>query len=635
MKCLISIQNLSQSFGKEKVIKDFSYNFKKFGFYVLLGDSGSGKSTLLNLISGLIPFDEGTIIINNKKYVKQVENRDVTDFIAYISQDSRLIEYLTVYDNLKLCSQDDEKILEYVDKFKVKQLINKYPNEISGGERQRIILIQFLLLNKQIFLMDETSSSLDYQNKIELFKVLKELGKNKLIIFATHDKDITNYADEIVTVNKSMNLTNFENDLINVSHTEKPRLYPFIKKQDKYKRNIFSTIVLVLVFVVSILITFICSDIDNKMFLTALNMYDVNYLKVYIPEDYNHEELKEKYDISEIIYNYSANLPYKELNDGGTSNTSYELILVSLPSSAKDFKIADRLKEGTYFTKTKQVILGYDLANSLSVNPKNLIGKNIEIVLPDKKDNFEVVGILDKLTEDDQMYMSGGGLIAGEEIDSNYFINGKYFDKYINDDVIGTSEHESGKVQYFVFFENDKKLLKFYNDFNNQDSKDYLDPNVLSIGSLGESFTEQQMFLVSIAAYLYPAVVMGIIVVIAFYLQLKLIHLKYTEFNLGIYESLGFVPKIIKKATLRYQIVEVVKLFVIALIISLFLANLFNILNDKFLFTDYVIFSFNIYYIIGMFLLVIILAVIVTKIAFRHLKTSGWLNMSYKGRDLL
>lgn len=635
MKCLISIQSLSQSFGKEKVIKDFSYNFKKFGFYVLLGDSGSGKSTLLNLISGLIPFDEGTIIINNKKYVKQVENKDVNDIIAYISQDSRLIEYLTVYDNLKLCSQDDEKILEYVDKFKVRQLLNKYPNEISGGERQRIILIQFLLLNKQIFLMDETSSSLDYQNKIELFKILKELGKSKLIIFATHDKDITSYADEIVTVNKSMKLTNINNESIDVNTLEKPNLYYFIKKQEKYKKNIFSTIVMVLVFVVSILITFICSDIDNKMFLTALNMYDVNYLKVYIPEDYNHEELKEKYDISEIIYNYSANLPYKELSDGGIGDFSYELILVSLPSSAKDFKIADRIKEGTYFTKTKQVILGWDLANSLSVNPKNLIGKNIEIVLPDKKESFEVVGILDKLTEDDQMYMLGGGLIAGEEINSNYFINGKYFDKYINDDVIGISEHETGKVQYFVFFENDKSLLKFYNDFNNTNNKEDLNSDILTIGSLGENFTEQQALLTSISIYLYPAVIMSVIVVIAFYLQLKLIHLKYTEFNLGIYESLGFASKKIKTATLRYQITEVIKLFIISLIISLIIANLFNFLSNIFSFTDYVIFSFNIFYILVMFLIVIILAVIVTKIAFRHLKTSGWLNMSYKGRDLL
>ncbi len=634
MKSIIQLKNISKQFQMEKVITNFSYSFEKSGLYLLLGDSGSGKSTLLNLISGNLEFDKGSIVINGVEYKNQVNSADIRDFVAYISQDSKLIEYLTVYDNLKLCCDDDSRIKESAANFGVERLFDKYPNELSGGEKQRIIILQFILLDKKIFLLDEVSSSLDYQNKIKTFELLQKLSDDNLIIFATHDVEAKKYAKEIVTVNESKEIK--EDDelvCIGIHSVKKPKLYKYIKKQGKYKKNILSKTILSLIFIVSLLIVFMCSDIQGKMFRTALNSYKINYLTVRIPMDYDKQKLIDKYNIVDMVYNYRMNLPYYEFTDNPQVHIDYETQIFSLPIDKNNFPFSDSLLYGTYFTGKNQVILGIDKAKQLSLHPETLIGKNIDIKFPDKTDSLEIVGIFDYFNEDVNGYTNGGGITIGELDNNNYFVNGEYLEKYIDDDVLSNYETKYGLTEYFLFFKKTKDLIKFYNDFNKENLK--LKDGKLMVLPLGGNFVEQKSTLESISIYLYPTIVISIIVVIAFYLQYKLIELKYTEYNLGIYESLGFSPKKIKRATLWYEILDIVKIFLITLTIAIVGSLIFNFLNERYRLIDFIYFTFNVDFILAFFILVLVLSTIITYIAFRHLKIDGWLNMSYRSRDIL
>ena len=142
------VKNLSKSYdGVNQVIKDFSFDFEKGKIYVIKGISGCGKTTLLNILGHLDTDFEGEV--------------DYVENTGYISQRSLLYSNLTIFENLRFINDSPEDIIALSKELSVDQLLNKYPNEISGGERQRISVIRTLLKNPELILADEPSSALD------------------------------------------------------------------------------------------------------------------------------------------------------------------------------------------------------------------------------------------------------------------------------------------------------------------------------------------------------------------------------------------------------------------------------------------------------------------------------------------
>ena len=216
MNNFIKITNLSKKYEKNKaikVLKDLSFNFVSGKSYSIIGPSGSGKSTLLNMLSLIDSPTTGSIVINNKKINtnNNVENDIIrASKIGIIYQDKNLLSDFTALENVYLpnllISKKKEKSKELAKKLikKVGMIarLNHFPSELSGGENQRIAIARALINDPEIILADEPTGNLDSDNAKLIFKILFNLkSKNRIIIFATHNRYFANMADCKITMN--------------------------------------------------------------------------------------------------------------------------------------------------------------------------------------------------------------------------------------------------------------------------------------------------------------------------------------------------------------------------------------------------------------------------------------------------
>src|SRR5210317_145198 len=185
----VELKNLSKTFFDKKniyVLKKINFKFQLGKIYSIMGPSGSGKSTLLNLISlidkptsGSIKFLNKTIDFNNS------ENNDIfrANNIGIIYQQDNLLTDFTALEN----------ILKQVG---LANRIDHYPNELSGGEKQRVSISRALVNEPNIILADEPTGSLDKKNADEIFDLLKkQITSNRLILFATHNRFLAKKSD--------------------------------------------------------------------------------------------------------------------------------------------------------------------------------------------------------------------------------------------------------------------------------------------------------------------------------------------------------------------------------------------------------------------------------------------------------
>ena len=216
MNNYIKIKNLTKKYEKNKSIKvlnDISFNFEAGTTYSIMGPSGSGKSTLLNLLSLIDNPTTGSIEISSNKIKSnnKVENDLIrAKKIGIIYQDKNLLSDFTALENVYLpnllVSKEKQKSVDLAKKL-IKNVgmssrINHFPNELSGGENQRIAIARALINDPDIILADEPTGSLDTDNAKLIFKILFNLKKkNRIIIFATHNRYFANMADCKIMMN--------------------------------------------------------------------------------------------------------------------------------------------------------------------------------------------------------------------------------------------------------------------------------------------------------------------------------------------------------------------------------------------------------------------------------------------------
>ena len=210
MNNLITLKKITKNFFNNKkisVLKKIDYSFKKGKVYSIMGPSGSGKSTLLNILSMIDKPTSGSLSINNTiiNFSKTVDNDKIrSKKIGIIYQQNNLLSDFTALENVylaRLAVDNNKKKSVEASKKIIKQMgltsrENHYPSELSGGEIQRIAIARALINEPEIILADEPTGSLDQSTAKEVFKVLNNLkNKNRLIIYATHNRFFANMAD--------------------------------------------------------------------------------------------------------------------------------------------------------------------------------------------------------------------------------------------------------------------------------------------------------------------------------------------------------------------------------------------------------------------------------------------------------
>lgn len=206
MNKLLSIKNLTKVYYSKKdeieAIKDITFDLNEGEFVSIVGPSGCGKSTLLNILTGMDHETKGTI---------EFENPDIK--LGYMLQSDSMLSWKKVIDNallgLEIKKEKTKENIDYVKnlfkKYGLEEFMDKYPNELSGGMRQRVALIRTLALKPDILILDEPFSKLDYQSRLkvsdDVYKIIKNEGKTALMV--THDlAEAISISDRVIVLSK-------------------------------------------------------------------------------------------------------------------------------------------------------------------------------------------------------------------------------------------------------------------------------------------------------------------------------------------------------------------------------------------------------------------------------------------------
>ena len=198
-KEVLKIENVSKKYqapnGEIEALKKIDFTLKEGEFLSIIGPSGCGKSTILSIIAGLETKDNGEIKIDGK--------------IGYMLQKDSLLEWRTIYSNIMFglevqknrTKENEEYAIQLLKKYNLYDFKDKYPNQLSGGMRQRAALIRTLAIKPKILLLDEAFSALDYQTRIMVTKDIYDILKNEHIsaLIVTHDiSEAISMSDRIV-----------------------------------------------------------------------------------------------------------------------------------------------------------------------------------------------------------------------------------------------------------------------------------------------------------------------------------------------------------------------------------------------------------------------------------------------------
>ncbi len=212
---ILRVENLSKTYGKGntlvKALDNVSFSVEKGEFVAIVGPSGSGKSTLLHILGGVDRPTSGKVFVEGEDVYKLNET-NLAIFrrrnVGLIYQFYNLIPILNVKENITLPilldgkKVDEEYLKEIIDILGLKDRVNHLPNELSGGEQQRVSIGRALMNRPSLLLADEPTGNLDSKNSGEIMRLLKLSNQkyNQTIIMITHDQNLALNADRIIII---------------------------------------------------------------------------------------------------------------------------------------------------------------------------------------------------------------------------------------------------------------------------------------------------------------------------------------------------------------------------------------------------------------------------------------------------
>lgn len=640
MSNIFNIRNLSKKYNNEDFIfRNFNYSFSEKGFYVLFGQSGCGKTTLLNILYGLEKYNSGKINFLGKYFEEVINPEMASQYIAYLTQENYFIDYLSVYDNISLCSNNKEDIARLLETFKLNDKLEQYPKQLSGGEKQRLSLLISLLKKKKIILLDEPTAALDCENKKIIFELLSELKNDILVICASHDPMIFDYCDK--TINFSELRNSSQNQFEETIVLEKQENYnvksltSYMNKQND-KKTVRGKILVFTIFFISLMLCYFCFDINGKLISTIQNKYKVNYLTIYCPisSPKKCEELFKNKHVLEYNYAYSLNVPINinsSSEEGFAGNLGFEASLITLPKEKNNFPLLNKIMYGNYFNDESDIILGSNLATEIfDESEENLIGKKVELLLPDGKHIFNVVGIFDEFNKTDKKYFQSGELDV-DSINNKYFISGQFTEKYLLDNIKGYNEINNSKLVYYVYFDNFNILY----DINKEYSENHIDDNEIYVSSFPNQYVEFLNQFKTLSLFIYPIIFLSIVIAIIFYYQTMMLEINYNIHIISVYQFYGYKLNKIKIGLIISNLISISKCYLYSFISSAFISLILNAINTKLSFSAFQLFNINIPIIIAVYIITVVVSLILSLNLSKNIKSKGWYKLVKNGGDLI
>ncbi|WP_308591438.1 ABC transporter ATP-binding protein [Prevotella sp.] len=208
---MIDIKNITKSFGSLQVLKGINLHINKGEVVSIVGPSGAGKTTLLQIIGTLDSPDSGDITIDGID-VRKLNQKKLADFrnkhIGFVFQFHQLLPEFTAIENIMIPafiagmskSEAKKRAMELLDFMGLADRAKHKPNELSGGEKQRVAVARALVNNPSVILADEPSGSLDSQNKAELHQLFFDLRDKmgQTFVIVTHDETLASITDRTI-----------------------------------------------------------------------------------------------------------------------------------------------------------------------------------------------------------------------------------------------------------------------------------------------------------------------------------------------------------------------------------------------------------------------------------------------------
>ena len=305
---MLELKHISKTYYSKSTVKvaalnDVSISFPRKGLFFIIGKSGCGKTTLLNILGGLDAPTSGEVYFDGEK-IDLINMRVADNYrrqsIGFVFQNFNLLDNETVTENVNVAAQlvgkSDEDVVNAISCVGLSEQSKQYVNELSGGQKQRVAIARALVKDSKVILADEPTGNLDSSNAVEVFRLLKALSVDRLIIVVTHDNESAEkYGDGIVRIADGKitdnSICNFGKTAIerakktneNSYSIKKSTLFKFGIKNIGYKkgRSVLTALVLLLSVTVLLWAQMLLSTTSEKVLGRELKTYNQQQILLY------------------------------------------------------------------------------------------------------------------------------------------------------------------------------------------------------------------------------------------------------------------------------------------------------------------------------------------------------------------